>query len=165
MEVDRGVQTYFQFLSQSEADTDKLARSVAAKAMPGMVITLDGDLGAGKTRFSQGFAAALGVAEVVNSPTFTIIKEYQGHNLPLYHMDVYRLTTSEADELGLDEYFYGDGVTLLEWSERIAPLLPNERLEIGISLEENDTRCFTLYPHGASYAAICSSLYQIGVIK
>ncbi|MBJ8193242.1 tRNA (adenosine(37)-N6)-threonylcarbamoyltransferase complex ATPase subunit type 1 TsaE, partial [Bacillus cereus] len=81
---------------------------------PGTVIALDGDLGAGKTRFSQALARAIGVPDVVNSPTFTIIKEYEGTTLPFYHMDVYRLSIEEADELGLDDYFFGQGLTVVE---------------------------------------------------
>src|SRR5690606_20910218 len=97
-------------------DTARLAALLASWAGPGTVIALDGDLGAGKTFFSQSFAKAIGVPGVVNSPTFTIIKEYEGETMPFYHMDVYRLSQAEADELGLDDYFFGSGVTLVEWA-------------------------------------------------
>ena len=99
--------------SSSLEETEQLAAWLAARAEPGTVIGLDGDLGAGKTAFSQQFARHLGVNGVVNSPTFTIIKEYEGR-LPLYHMDVYRLSVDEADELGLDEYFMVTGC--VSWS-------------------------------------------------
>src|SRR5690242_19583817 len=115
--------------SSSLEETEQLAAWLAARAEPGTVIGLDGDLGAGKTAFSQQFARHLGVNGVVNSPTFTIIKEYEGR-LPLYHMDVYRLSVDEADELGLDEYFYGDGVCLVEWSSLITELMPEQYLHI-----------------------------------
>ncbi len=94
------------FHTRQEEDTERLGRRLSAMFAPGTVITLDGDLGAGKTRFSQALARGMGVQEIVNSPTFTIIKEYEGARLPLYHMDVYRISLEEAEELGLDEYFF-----------------------------------------------------------
>ncbi|GJM77487.1 hypothetical protein HMSSN036_97030 [Paenibacillus macerans] len=111
--------------------TEKLAAHLARQALPGTVIALDGDLGAGKTAFSQWFARHLGVTDTVNSPTFTLIKEYEGR-LPFYHMDVYRLSLEEAEELGLDEYFYGAGVSLVEWASLIEELLPANLLQIYI---------------------------------
>lgn len=104
--MDNNVETVFTYRSHSLQETELLAAAIAGAASEGMVIGLDGDLGAGKTAFSQAFARHLGVEGIVNSPTFTIIKEYNGR-LPLYHMDVYRISPQEADELGLDEYFYG----------------------------------------------------------
>src|SRR4051812_11988394 len=118
--------------AESEADTDRLAELLAGWSKPGTVLALDGELGAGKTRFSQAFARALGVKGIVNSPTFTIIKEYEGVHMPFYHMDVYRISAAEADELGLDDYFFGDGVTIVEWASLIEELLPPERLELRI---------------------------------
>lgn len=141
-----------------------LARAIAGLAEPGAVIALDGDLGAGKTRFSQAMAAGLGVKGVVNSPTFTIIKEYEGERLPFYHMDVYRITEAEAEELGLDEYFYGDGVTVVEWAERIADLLPPERLEIRIRHAGERERLFELTPCGPRYDRWCRLLKEQGTI-
>ncbi|KRN02404.1 ATPase or kinase [Levilactobacillus senmaizukei DSM 21775 = NBRC 103853] len=94
------------------------------------VILLDGDLGAGKTTFTKGLAVGLGITRNVKSPTFTIIREYQGGRLPLYHMDVYRLEDGSGDELGLDEYFNGDGVNVVEWSKFIADELPANYLRI-----------------------------------
>lgn len=128
--------------------------------MPGTVITLDGDLGAGKTAFSQAVAKAIGVRHVVNSPTFTIIKEYRGEHLPFYHMDVYRLSQDEADELGLDEYFYGEGVTLVEWSSLIVDLLPPDRLAVTIENVGDTERVFRLVPHGQPYEQWCTELKE-----
>lgn len=136
----------------SLGDTRELASRLAALAGPGTVIALDGDLGAGKTAFSQAFAAALGVQGVVNSPTFTIIKEYEGETLPFYHMDVYRLSLEEADELGLDEYFYGSGVTIVEWASLIEELLPANRLSVYIEHLGGEARRFRVTGCGEPYA-------------
>nr|WP_246187886.1 tRNA (adenosine(37)-N6)-threonylcarbamoyltransferase complex ATPase subunit type 1 TsaE [Paenibacillus tengchongensis] len=149
----------FTTRSCSLQDTQRLAADLAALSAAGMVIGLDGDLGAGKTAFSQSFARHLGVEGVVNSPTFTIIKEYAGR-LPLYHMDVYRLSLEEADELGLDEYFYGQGVCLVEWSSLIAELLPPERLNIQIETADVDERVITVTGIGEPYAAMCRALTE-----
>lgn len=134
-------------------DTAELAARLAELARPGMVIAIDGDLGAGKTAFSQMFAAAIGVRGVVNSPTFTIIKEYEGETLPFYHMDVYRLSMEEADELGLDDYFYGIGVTIVEWASLIQELLPPNHLAIYIEHLGGESRRFRLTGRGEPYAA------------
>lgn len=133
--------------------------------MPGAVITLDGDLGAGKTRFSQGFARAMGVTEIVNSPTFTIVKEYEGAELPFYHMDMYRISQAEADDLGLEDYFYGSGVTLIEWSSLIEDLLPPERLSITIAHHGEQNRVFHLIPHGAPYTDWCVQMKENGHLQ
>ena len=120
MEKEYSVDTF------SEEETKALAQTVARYLKPGDVIALEGDLGAGKTTFAKGVAKALNIAEPVDSPTFTIIKEYEG-SLPLYHMDVYRIDSPE-EELGLEEYFYGDGVCLVEWASHVEPLLPDSAL-------------------------------------
>lgn len=154
----------YQFISKSEADTENLAQHLLKQAKPGTVIAIDGDLGAGKTRFSQAAASALGVEGVVNSPTFTIIKEYEGQALPLFHMDVYRIGIAEADELGLDEYFYGEGVCIVEWASLIEPLLPNERLVIWIDYVSETERVFRVMPLGAPYEQWCQTLWMEGVL-
>jgi len=150
------------WLAQTEQDTVALAEQIAAWVKPGMLLALDGDLGAGKTRFSQAFASAIGVKGIVNSPTFTIIKEYEGKQLPFYHMDVYRLSLEEADELGLDDYFYGDGVTIVEWASLIKELLPAERLEIYIEHLGDEVRRIQLTGHGEIYAGWCEAVSKIG---
>ncbi|GAE37270.1 tRNA (adenosine(37)-N6)-threonylcarbamoyltransferase complex ATPase subunit type 1 TsaE [Halalkalibacter akibai] len=116
--------------TESPEETMKLASALAGLVQKGDVITLEGDLGAGKTSFTKGFAQGLGVKRVVNSPTFTIIKEYKGR-IPLYHMDVYRME-DEDEELGLEEYFYGEGVSVVEWPSMIASQLPEDRLVISL---------------------------------
>ncbi|WP_051287210.1 tRNA (adenosine(37)-N6)-threonylcarbamoyltransferase complex ATPase subunit type 1 TsaE [Paenibacillus taiwanensis] len=159
-----GVQTAnFSFRSMSEADTERLATRVAEHCGPGTVIALDGDLGAGKTRFSQAIAKALGVTDVVNSPTFTIIKEYNGATLPLYHMDVYRISMAEADELGLDEYFYGDGVSLVEWSSIITPILPPTYLHLYLQYEGEHERIIRMTAYGEPYVTWLNQLKWSGV--
>ncbi|MCE5168900.1 tRNA (adenosine(37)-N6)-threonylcarbamoyltransferase complex ATPase subunit type 1 TsaE [Paenibacillus profundus] len=153
----------FAFRSTSEADTERLAERLAARFQPGTVIGLDGDLGAGKTRFSQAVAKALGITEIVNSPTFTIIKEYEGVELPLYHMDVYRISMAEADELGLDDYFYGDGVSLVEWSSIITPILPPKYLHLFIQADGEHERIIRLTAYGEPYVTWVNELKRMGV--
>ena len=107
------------------------------EAQAGQVYCLNGDLGVGKTVFTQGFAAGLGIQEPVNSPTFTIVQEYDDGRLPLYHFDVYRLgDVDEMDEIGYEDYFYGEGICLIEWSERIREILPEHPIQIEKDLEK-----------------------------
>jgi len=152
------VEYYFQ--ASCVQDTDRLAIKLASLLDQGTVIALDGDLGAGKTRFAQALAQALGVSEIVNSPTFTIIKEYQSGQFPLYHMDVYRIAPQEAENLGLDEYFYGDGITIVEWASRIAAILPLERLTIHIENLGDCKRNFRFIPSGEKYKHWCTELQK-----
>ncbi|WP_019123959.1 tRNA (adenosine(37)-N6)-threonylcarbamoyltransferase complex ATPase subunit type 1 TsaE [Brevibacillus massiliensis] len=140
----------------SAEETQQFARRLAEYLQPGDVLALEGDLGAGKTTFTQGLARGLGVAEGVNSPTFTIIKEYAGR-LPLYHMDVYRVE-NDADQLGLDEYFYGDGVSVVEWASLIEPVLPEERLTVTLSVGEGQARRCRLEPRGRRYEELCEEI-------
>ncbi|MFF2911831.1 tRNA (adenosine(37)-N6)-threonylcarbamoyltransferase complex ATPase subunit type 1 TsaE [Paenibacillus sp. NPDC057934] len=162
--MDNNVESVLKYHSYSLEDTERLAAALAAASVPGTVIGLDGDLGAGKTAFSQRFARHLGVEGIVNSPTFTIIKEYEGR-LPLYHMDVYRISVQEADELGLDEYFYGQGVCLVEWSSIIAELMPPRHLHIYMETVGPDERIITVTGTGAPYDEWCRTLEQNGVKK
>lgn len=114
-------------------ETFELGRHLGEQAERGQVYCLDGDLGTGKTLFSQGFSEGLGIKEPVSSPTFTIIREYKDGRLPLYHFDVYRIgDISEMDEIGYEDYFYGDGVCLIEWSNLIQEILPEQMFRITI---------------------------------
>lgn len=114
-------------------DTFELGCSLGEQAESGLVVCLNGDLGVGKTVFTQGFAAGLGIQEPVSSPTFTIIQEYEEGRLPFYHFDVYRIgDPEEMEEIGYEDYFYGDGVCFIEWADLIRELLPEKRLEITI---------------------------------
>ena len=119
--------------SNCEKDTRDLGFRLGQAAEPGQVYTLVGDLGVGKTVFTQGLAAGLGIEEPVNSPTFTIVQVYEGGRLPFYHFDVYRIgDVEEMDELGYEEYFYSDGVCLIEWSTLIQEIIPDNAIEIVI---------------------------------
>ena len=122
-----------QIESFSEKDTFELGRKIGEKAGPGQIYTLDGDLGVGKTVFTKGLARGLGIREPVNSPTFTIVQEYRDGRLPLYHFDVYRIEDpEEMEEIGYDDYFFGEGVCLIEWAEKIRELLPEKVIRITI---------------------------------
>jgi tRNA threonylcarbamoyladenosine biosynthesis protein TsaE len=147
----------YEINSTKLEDTQLFSEQLAARLQPGDVITLEGDLGAGKTAFTKGLAVGLGIKKNVNSPTFTIIKEYQG-NMPLYHMDVYRLEDSYED-LGFDEYFNGNGVTVIEWAHLIEEQLPNERLNIYIYHQGNDSRKLVIKPMGKRYEQLCKEIF------
>jgi tRNA threonylcarbamoyladenosine biosynthesis protein TsaE len=157
-------QTVYRFQANGPEDTEKLAKELSIFLDSGAIIALDGDLGAGKTFFSQAVARGLGVNDTVNSPTFTIIKEYQGRLLPFYHMDVYRITEVEAEELGLDEYFFGEGVTIVEWANRIEAIMPSERLSIYIENSGPVDRDFLIVPSGIKYQNWCEALKENNII-
>ncbi|WP_173917749.1 tRNA (adenosine(37)-N6)-threonylcarbamoyltransferase complex ATPase subunit type 1 TsaE [Halobacillus sp. Marseille-Q1614] len=133
-----------------------LAKKLGGLLTPGDVLTLEGQLGAGKTTFSKGLAQGLGVTRTVKSPTFTIMKAYKGH-MPFYHMDVYRLEDSDED-LGFEEYFHGEGVTVVEWPQFIEEYLPKERLEITIEYLEEDSRKITFEARSPHFERICKEL-------
>ena len=117
--------------TRSPEQTFQIGVDLAKKAVPGQVFTLTGDLGVGKTVFTQGFAHGLGITEPVNSPTFTIVQVYEGGRLPFNHFDVYRLgDVEEMDDVGFDEYVMGEGVSLIEWANLIEEILPERRTEI-----------------------------------
>ena len=123
-----------KFESHSAKETEQFAADLAAKALPGNVYTLTGDLGVGKTVFAKGFAKGLGIMEPVTSPTFTIVQEYLSGRLPLYHFDVYRIgDPDEMEETGFYDYIDRGGVVLIEWAELIEDVLPGNRTEITIS--------------------------------
>ncbi len=120
-------------ITSSPEETFALGRELGQQASPGQIYCLDGDLGVGKTVFTQGFAAGLGIEGPVNSPTFTIVQQYDDGRLPLYHFDVYRIgDVSEMDEIGYEDCFYGDGVCLIEWSQLIPEILPEQVVRIRI---------------------------------
>lgn len=122
-----------QIETKSPKETYDLGRSMGEKAVRGQVYALDGDLGCGKTVFTQGFAAGLGITEPVTSPTFTILQIYSAGRLPLYHFDVYRIEDpDEMDEIGYEDCFYGNGVSLVEWAVQIEDLLPENTIHIVI---------------------------------
>ncbi len=131
---------------RNEEETRAFGHQLADRLEPGSVVALIGDLGTGKTTLSKYIAEGLGITEVVTSPTFTIVQEYHSGRLPLYHFDVYRIgDISEMEELGYEEYFFGDGVSLVEWADIIQELLPEEvriiRIEYGREPEERIYHC------------------------
>ena len=122
--------------TRSPEETFRLGRKLGEAALPGQVFTLTGDLGTGKTVFTQGFAKGLGIAEPVNSPTFTIVQVYDEGRLPLYHFDVYRIgDVEEMEEVGFEDYVMGEGVSLIEWAELISEILPEKRTAVRVEKE------------------------------
>ena len=119
--------------TRSPEETFELGKKIGEAAKPGQVYTLNGDLGVGKTVFTQGVAAGLGITEPVSSPTFTIVQVYEEGRLPFYNFDVYRIgDIEEMEEIGYDDYFFGEGICLIEWAELIRDILPEKRIEITI---------------------------------
>ena len=117
----------------SEEETFALGEKIGREAVPGQVYTLLGDLGVGKTVFTQGVAKGLGINEAICSPTFTIVQVYEEGRMPLYHFDVYRIgDVEEMEEIGYEDYFYGEGVTLIEWANLIEEIIPDNRIQITI---------------------------------
>ncbi|MBE6147420.1 MAG: tRNA (adenosine(37)-N6)-threonylcarbamoyltransferase complex ATPase subunit type 1 TsaE [Firmicutes bacterium] len=149
----------YKITSRSEKDTIELAQNIESEKFPNMVICLKGDLGSGKTVFTKGFAASLGVEEDVTSPTFNIIKEYTSGEMDLYHMDVYRLDGKVGD-LGIEEYYQKNGITIIEWADMIEDYLPEERLEIKIKISDDseDTRIIIINPIGKEYEDLCEAV-------
>ena len=143
----------YKITSRSIEDTMELAENIESEKFPGMIICLDGELGSGKTIFVKGFAKSLGLEENITSPTFNIVKEYQSGEMPLYHMDVYRLENGD-DSIGFNDYFNSDGITIIEWAELIEDILPEERLDIKFKVLDENTRIIKLTPHGEKYEDI-----------
>lgn len=146
-----------EFMVHSLEETENFAHKLATFLTPPDVITLEGDLGAGKTTFTQALARGLGITRTVSSPTFTIVKQYVG-KYPFNHLDVYRLAGSDED-LGWDELFYGDAISVVEWAHLIEEDLPTERLEINITRQGDDKRLITVTPMGERYEKICEGIF------
>jgi tRNA threonylcarbamoyladenosine biosynthesis protein TsaE len=136
----------FKFSAKDEHDTKRLGAAIAGILPPGSVVGLIGPLGAGKTRLVQAVATALGVAPgAVTSPTFVLVNEYAGGRMPVYHFDTYRLKNDdEFPNLGPDEYFDGDGITFVEWADRVTKMLPDDRVEITILVISENERQFAI---------------------
>ena len=149
----------YKITTYSEEETIELAQNIESEKFPNMVICLQGDLGSGKTIFTKGFANAMEITEEITSPTFNIIKEYTSGELPLYHMDVYRLD-GKVDDLGIEEYFTKGGITIIEWADMISDYLPEERLDIKIkNISENENKgTMILIPHGKKYEDVCEAV-------
>ena len=149
----------YKITTYSENETIELAENIESEKFPNMVICLEGDLGSGKTVFTKGFAQAMEIDEEVTSPTFNIIKEYTTGEMPLYHMDVYRLD-GRVEELGIEEYYTKKGVTIIEWADMIPDYLPEKRLDIRIknSGEDENKRTLIITPHGKKYEELCEAV-------
>ena len=155
----------FSFLAASEADTERLGSLLADVLPPGAVIALVGTLGAGKTRFVQAVAAALGVPrDDVTSPTFVLVNEYTGGRLPVYHIDAYRLRDEEEFlELGPEEYFDGDGLTFIEWADRVESCLPEDFMRIEFEVAGDTSRLLNFSTTSEKYAASVDRVkYMLG---
>lgn len=140
----------FQMTSTSVQETHALGARLGNIVQAGDVIALQGDLGAGKTNFVQGLARGLGIAEDVNSPTFILANEYYSGRLPLFHIDAYRVAdVAEAEGFGLDDYLNGDGVTVIEWAERVRDALPRDVLWIEFEYVDESTRALHVTAHSA----------------
>ncbi len=150
-----------KYITESVEETSKIGEQLGRLLSMGSIICLSGDLGAGKTAFTKGIAKGLGVDDYVTSPTYTIINEYQGR-LPLYHFDVYRLNdVEEMYELGYEEYFFGDGVVVLEWADIVRDIIPRDRLWITIlNTGGDDSREIIMEPTGEVYDNILKGMEQ-----
>lgn len=146
----------YKYTSHSEYETLELAQNIESEKFPNMVICLDGELGSGKTLFVKGLANALGITEGITSPTFTIVKEYEGE-MPLYHFDVYRLD-GNTDGIGIEEYFNKNGIVAIEWANTIKDILPEERLEIKFKVVDENKRVLVITPYGSKYEELCEAV-------
>ena len=147
----------YKFISNDEIETIELAQNIESEKFENMIICLDGELGSGKTVFTKGFANALGIEESITSPTFTIIKEYQNGEMPLYHMDVYRLD-GNTDGVGVEEYFNKNGIVIIEWAKTIKDILPEERLEIKFKVLDENRRKIIITAYGQKYEELCEAV-------
>lgn len=146
-----------RFITSSDTETRELGYRLSKQLRPGDILALTGDLGAGKTTFAQGVGKGLHVTEPIDSPTFTIIKEYIGR-MPFYHMDIYRMESAVDEAFGWDEYFYGNGVTLVEWAQQIEPLLPETTIWIRMAVLANGKRAIYFRSHSDHIIPICKEL-------
>lgn len=146
----------YRVTTKNELETIEIAQNFESEKFPNMIICLDGELGSGKTVFTKGIANALGIDETITSPTYTIIKEYNGE-LPLYHMDVYRLD-GNIDGTGIEEYFSKGGVVVIEWADTIKNILPAERLDIKFKVLDENKRLLIFEPHGRKYEELCEAV-------
>ena len=147
----------YKFTSRNEQDTIEFAQNIESEKFPNMVICLNGELGSGKTVFVKGFASSLGITDVITSPTFNLVKEYNTGELPLYHMDVYRLD-EKSDKSELVDYYDNQGVTIIEWAELMNNSLPEKRLDIYFKIVDENTRVLILKPYGKEYEDICNAV-------
>lgn len=143
----------YRIVTQSAEDTITMAYQIGCQLTGGMTILLEGDLGSGKTTFVKGIARGLAIKRTVKSPTYTIIREYTDGRLPLYHMDLYRIASSDVEALGLYDYFQSSGVSLIEWASVAMDEMPSEHLVIQLTrTTRNDERVISITPNGKVYS-------------
>lgn len=147
----------YKLTSLDERETIEFAENLESEKFTNMVICLKGDLGSGKTVFTKGFANALGINDTITSPTFNIVKEYYGGEMPLFHMDVYRIDEANV-EIDFAEYFVKKGVSIIEWSDMIQNELPSERLEITFKILGENKRMLIIRPFGKKYEDLCEAV-------
>ncbi len=147
----------YKITSLDERETIEFAENLESEKFPNMVICLKGDLGSGKTVFTKGFANALGITDTITSPTFNIVKEYYNGEMPLFHMDVYRIDEANV-QIDFAEYFVKKGVSIIEWSDLIKDELPEERLEISFKIVGENKRILVIKPHGKKYEDLCEAV-------
>ncbi len=150
----------YQLLTHSKFETMKLGEKIADYLLPNMVITLDGDLGAGKTTFTKGLGSGLGIQDTISSPTFNILKCYFNRNLPLYHIDAYRLEDGINSDIGLEEVIDGDGVAIIEWATYIKSMI-KEHLSVKIEIIDENTRKFSFETFGDKYLELLKRIEEI----
>ena len=151
------IEMEYKITTKSDMETIALAQNFESEKFPNMIICLNGELGSGKTMFVKGLANALGIDETITSPTFTIIKEYSYGELPLFHMDVYRLD-GNCESIGIEDYFTKGGVVAIEWADTIKDILPKERLDIKFVVADENKRVLILEPHGKKYEELCEAV-------
>ena len=144
----------YRVTMHNEMETIELAQNFESEKFPNMIICLNGELGSGKTMFTKGIANALGIEETITSPTFTIIKEYESGEMPLYHMDVYRLD-GETDGVGIEDYYKKGGIVVIEWANTIKH---KERLDIKFVVTDENKRVLILTPYGKQYEDLCEAV-------
>ena len=147
----------YKITTHSEMETLEIAQNFESEKFPNMIICLNGELGSGKTLFTKGIANGLGIEDTITSPTFTIIKEYLDGEMPLYHMDVYRLD-GDISEVGIEDYFTKGGIVVIEWANTIKDILPEERLDIKFKISGENSRTLIITPHGQKYEELCEDV-------
>ena len=146
----------YKITLKDEMDTIELAQNFESEKFPNMIICLNGELGSGKTVFTKALANALGIKDTITSPTFSIIKEYDGE-LPLYHMDVYRLDGNTSG-VNIEDYFTKGGIVVIEWADTIKDILPKERLDIKFKVVDENKRVLIITPYGKQYEDLCEAV-------
>ena len=147
----------YKITTHSEMETLEIAQNFESEKFPNMIICLNGELGSGKTLFTKGIANGLGIEDTITSPTFTIIKEYLDGEMPLYHMDVYRLD-GDTTGVGIEDYYTKGGIVVIEWANTIKDILPEERLDIKFKISGENSRTLIITPYGEKYEELCEEV-------